>query len=52
MNQAREIDRKHIELFPNKHTLLEEDLVKLKGIVMHALAGERKQAIALFLAPE
>ena len=43
----REIGRKHIELFPNKHTLLEDDLVRVKGIVMHALAGKQKLVIAL-----
>lgn len=40
-------DRKHIELFPNKHTLLEDDVVKLSEIVMHAHAGKQSLFIAL-----
>lgn len=35
-----EIDRRHIELFPSKRFLPENDVIRLKEIVMHVLAGE------------
>jgi hypothetical protein len=42
----RDIDRRHIELFPNNRFLPKDDVVRLKQIVMHAQAGEQKLVTA------
>ena len=46
-----EINRKHIELFPNKRFLPKAEVVRLKEIVMHALGGEKK-LVNRFALPE
>jgi hypothetical protein len=37
-----DIDRRHVELFPNKRFLPEDVIVKLKEIVMLAQAGKKE----------
>jgi len=41
-----DIDREHVELFPNKRFLPKDVVENLNEMVMHALAGGQKPTIA------
>jgi hypothetical protein len=42
-----DIDRRHIELFPNNRFLPKNDVARLQQVVMYSQAGEQKVVITL-----